>query len=150
VNRADPVDLAHEVAYAGEVSPQALSWLRDGLRRYLRGDASLEVALRLSNSSRCQARNLALIDAARTLDAGRGLSAWVLAGLLAQAIRRAEHALPARARLGSDASMSALDDALARAARSGARPMRSRERLYDLLNEALTNAEGIVSDRPAG
>ena len=137
----DAVALAHEIALAGDgeaLPSEAAVWLRSGLRRWLRGDADLAVALQLTRGAHQVSRNRALLDAASILADGRDLSAWVLSGLLHQALTRFEGGLLVQINRGINAPLSPLNECLFNAWRSGARPLRSRRRLYDLLQ--MTNS----------
>lgn len=137
----DAVALAHEIALAGDdeaLSSEATAWLRSGLRRWLRGDAELLVALQLTRGAHQASRNRALLEAASILADGRDLSAWVLSGLLHQAQTRFETGLLVQINRGINAPLSPLNECLLNAWRSDTRPLRSRRRLYDLL--LLTNS----------
>lgn len=111
----------------GDLPPEALPWLQVGFQRYMRGEAPLEVCLRLTGANRIRARNTALLRAAAILDDDRGLSPWKLAGELAQAIRRFQSV-----RCVTE-NLSPLNASLQSAFAAGAKPLRARERLYDLL-----------------
>lgn len=115
------------LAAQGEFSPEVRQWLRLGLAAYLAGD-SLEQALGLTGGSRVQARNGRLVAAAKIIDAGRGLTNWRLAGELRAAILRRLHR-------GSSGD-TAVDLVLQAAEATGARPLRSRRRLFDLLTSS--------------
>jgi hypothetical protein len=128
----DSIALAQAVV-AGQWPPEALPWLQGGLRAYLAGGQPLEDALGLTRPNRVKVRNAALMRAARILDDGRGRPPWELAGLLEQAIRRFEGDTLKRIRAGTAMELSPLNSALAEAWGGGARPLRSRRRLYDLL-----------------
>lgn len=128
----DAFRLAREIAEGdNEVSPDAVRWLREGIRRFLAGD-DLADALRLTNAHRVKARNEALLRAAAILDDGRGLAPWELARLLESALARFETAFQPRCKQIKSAGMSPLNAAL-RDAFTGARPLRGQRRLYDLL-----------------
>lgn len=130
----DPVSLALRLADGGDLDADGLDWLQTGLRRWLAGETdSLEVALRLAGGSRIAARNRALRNAAEVLADGRALSAWALAGLLSEAIKRFESRVLPRLRADPAAPLTGLDTQLLAAHRAGAVWMRSRRRLYDLL-----------------
>lgn len=138
IGPAEALELAQRIAFDhgslrdGDLQ-SVVRWLQPGLRRYLQGEAPLEVALRLTGAARIAARNRALIEAARVLDGGRGLSAWDLAKTLSASIRRFESVHLPRLRAGLEIEPTPLNLALARAFDSGARPLGSRRRLYDLL-----------------
>jgi len=132
------LQIAHRFAFGeagSELPPGAGEWLRAGLRRFLRGDSpSLEVALSLTGGSRIAARNRALRDAAAALDPEPRLSAWELSGRLECAIRRFESVALVQINRGQPVVLSTPDEFLLAAFQSGARPMRSRRRLYELLS----------------
>lgn len=132
----DAFALASHIAAGGDLSPAALAWLRDGFRRFTQGDAPLEVALQLTGGNKIAARNRALLQAADLLDDGVGLPPWKLSKLLRAAILRFESVMVARERRGDSLVLSPIDAAIADARNSGAKMLRSRRRLYDLL---LTN-----------
>ncbi len=137
----DAVALAHDIALAddGEALPdEATAWLRSGLRRWLRGEADLVIALQLHRGAHQASRNRALLKAASILDDDRGLTAWALSELLYKAQLRFEAHTLVQIKRGIPRSLSPLDEALLEAWRSNARPLRSRRRLYDLL--LLTNS----------
>lgn len=132
----DSLRLAHAIA-AGtgdDLPPGALEWLRAGLARYLAGNAPLDVALSLTGGRRLAARNRALRDAAAALDPDLTLSDWELSGRLECAIRRFESVALAQINRGQLVVLSTPDEFLLAAFQSGARPMRSRRRLYELLS----------------
>jgi hypothetical protein len=128
----DAFRLAREIAEGeGDLAPEAVRWLREGVRRFLAGD-DLADALRLTNAHRVKARNEALLRTAAILDDGRGLSPWELARLLEAALARFETAFQPRRKQIKSAGLSPLNAAL-RDAFTGARPLRGQRRLYDLL-----------------
>lgn len=133
----DTFALASHIAAGGDLSPTALGWLRDGFKRFTRGDASLEVALQLTAGSKIAARNRALQRAADLLNDGGDRSPWELSELLQKAVLRFEAVMVGRSRRGDSLALSPIDAAIADARNSGARMLRSRRRLYDLL---LTNS----------
>lgn len=142
---ANSLLIAHQIATSDgeELPPGALEWMRAGLRRYLAGQAPLEVALGLGGAARIAARNLALREAARILDDGRTAPAWELAGALAQAVVHFEGGALRRCRAGDTHDLSPLQAALWQAFRAGAIPLRTRRSLYDLL---LKSPPGFFSD----
>lgn len=131
----DALGLAQLLAFGKgeELPPETLAWLREGLRRYLQGEADLEVALRLTGAARIAARNRALLQATKILDDGRGLTPWKLAGDLEMAITRFESDVLPRVRRGDLGGLSPLNRSLHTAFQSGARTLRSRRRLYEIL-----------------
>ncbi|MBK9019630.1 MAG: hypothetical protein IPL72_06370 [Sulfuritalea sp.] len=136
----DAVALAHEIALAGDgeaLPGEATAWLRAGLRRWLRGEADLAIALQLNGGAMAASRNRALIDAAAILDDGKGLSAWRLANLLERAQARFEAGALVKINNGMNVPLTPLNECLLRAWRSGMRPLRSARRIYDVLQ--LTN-----------
>lgn len=133
----DAVTLATQIAAGGDLPPGALAWLRDGFRHFLRGDAPLEAALQLTGASKIAARNRALLRAAELLDDGGGRSPWELSALLHGAIHRFETVMVGRLRLNDDLMLSPINAAIDAARHTGAKMLRSRRRLYDLL---LTNS----------
>lgn len=129
----DPLNLAQRVA-AGERPDTAWPWLAAGLRRYLRGEADLETALQLGAASRVRARNAALVRAARLLvDDPDTTSAWELAGHLERAVSNYEAVFLPRLRRDPATALPDWAQAIRQAFDSGARPLRSRRRLYDIL-----------------
>ncbi len=130
---ADAFTLAREIAEGDcEMTPEAVRWLREGMRRFLAGD-DLAVSLRLTGSCRKRARNEALLRAAAILDDGRGLPPWGLSHQLAAAQARFESAVWPRCKADEAAELSALNSALRDAFATGAKPLRDPRRLYDLL-----------------
>jgi hypothetical protein len=132
---ADPIALAHALAHddGPDLPPGALAWLRAGMRRFLRGDASLDVALQLTGARRVATRNAALLRAATLLAAGTEVSDWNQAAQLAGAIKRFESVILPRWRRDEAMYLCDVDAALLAAHQSGARKLRSPRRLYDLL-----------------
>lgn len=129
----DAVALAQKIAYAneGEALPdEAAAWLRVGLGRWLRGEASLEIALRLNDAACRASRNQALFEAASILDDGRGLSAWELAGLLCKAQAYFESGALVKIRRGIDVPLTPLSEALLKAWRIPVQPIRTQRRLW--------------------
>jgi hypothetical protein len=131
----DAIELAEQIAYGdGDgISQVALNWLRAGFVRYLRGETSLEVALRLTGMARKANRNRALIQAASILDNGRNQSPWELAGNLSDAIARFDTVIRPRLNRGAEIELSPVDAAIEKAYRSGARMTRNRRHLLRLL-----------------
>lgn len=131
----DAIELAEQIAYGdgNGISQAAMNWLRAGLVRYLRGEASLEVALQLTGVARKANRNRALIRAASILDNGRNLSAWELSKLLDAAIRRFDKVIRPRLNRGAEVELSPVDAAIEAAYRSGACMTRSGRQLLRLL-----------------
>lgn len=78
-------------------------------------------------------RNRALVDAVEALDPEGRLSAWDAAELLSRAVRRFETCVLPRIQAGAVLNLPPSDEALQKAFASGARVMRSRRRLYELL-----------------
>jgi hypothetical protein len=130
----EPLFLAERLADGGSLDDEALDWLAQGLRRFLAGDAPLDVCLRLTASNRMATRNRALLRAAGILDAGRNLPAWELAGHLAHEVNRFETAIWPRIQQGTQGPLSPLQSALRDAFATGAKVLTSRRRLYDLLH----------------
>jgi hypothetical protein len=130
----EPLFIAERLADGGTLDPEALAWLSQGLKRYLRGDAPLDVCLRLTASNKIATRNRALLRAAGILDAGRNMPAWELAELLAKAVNRFESVTWPRIQQGMQDTLTPLQTALRDAFATGAKPLTSRRRLYDLLH----------------
>lgn len=129
----DAFRLAREIAEGdNEVSPDAVRWLREGLRRFLAGE-ELAVSLHLTGTDGKRERNAALLSAAAILDDGRGLTPWKLSRQLAQAQDRFESVIWPRCRAGKATDLSALDSAFRDAFATGVKPLRAADRLYDLL-----------------
>lgn len=129
----DAFRLAREIAEGeGDLAPEAVRWLRAGMRRFLAGD-NLAVSLHLSGTDRKRERNDALLRAAAILDDGRDLPPWELSRQLAQAQTKFESVVWPRCRVGRATDLSALNSALQDAFATGAKPLRAKERLYDLL-----------------
>lgn len=119
-------DLAQRAA-AGDFSPEVAAWLVRGIRAHLQGEP-LEQALGLCHASRLMARNHHLVAAAEIIDAGRGLGTWQLACELSNLIKR-------RKSRGSSGD-AAVDQSLRAAEATGAWPLSSERRLYDVLTNA--------------
>lgn len=111
--------------------PEAARWLRTGLRRYLDGDA-LENALHLSGTDLLRERNRALRRAAAIIDPDAHMSAWERAGRLTTDLRRFEADVWPRVRHTDGASLGPYRRALFDVLQSGAPPVRSQRRIYDL------------------
>lgn len=125
--------LAREIADGeGDLTPEAVRWLRDGMRRFL-ADEKLAVSLHLTDTDGKMERNAALLRAAAILDDGRGLTPWKLSRQLAQAQDRFESVTWPRCRAGKATELSALDSAFRDAFATGVKPLRAADRLYDLL-----------------
>lgn len=131
----DAIELAEQIAYGdGDgISQAALNWLRAGFVRYLRGEATLEIALHLTGMARKANRNRALIQAANILKDRLNLSPWELAGYLSDAIARFDTVIRPRLNLGAEIELSPVDAAIEKAYRSGARMTRNRRHLLRLL-----------------
>jgi hypothetical protein len=110
----------------------AVEWMRQALRHWERG-LSLEAALGLDGSCRVRRRNQALIAAADLIQDGRNLSAWQLSGLLAARLQQFEQSKLIAYRRGVTVNFDSVESHLLAAAESGAVPMRSQRRLYELL-----------------
>jgi hypothetical protein len=128
-----PILLAERFAAGEPPTPATLGWLRTSLQRILRGDAPADVCLRLTMACRKAARNEALLRSARIIDAGRGLSAWHLAELVRQAVKRFESVILPRIQRGDAGTLSPLDSELRDAFATGAPPLTSQQRIYDVL-----------------
>lgn len=113
---------------------QCLEWLYTSFGHIHRGDGPVDVCLGLTGASRVGARNKALIRAAHLIDGGRGISAWQLAELLRQAVVRFRDVTLKRIQRGDAGELTPVQAALADAFASGAQPLTSRQRLYDLLS----------------
>lgn len=126
--------LAADALERGEPIPQeARQWLLAGFKRHTTGEP-LELALGLSSLARRKARDRALLDAAKEIEAAMGdLSAWELAERLEQAIKRFESRVLGKVKRSTCPDLPPIDAALLRAFQSGARPLTSARRLYDLL-----------------
>ena len=88
---------------------------------------------RVLGSDPLRERNAALVEAVAALDPDGELSPWDAAEVLRKAIRRYEVIVLPRIRSGADMDLPPSDQALQKAFASGARVMRSRRRLYELL-----------------
>lgn len=129
-----PTLLAARLA-AGEAPDTAtVRWLCRGFQNFYRGCGPLDVCLQLTAGNRISARNAALALAAQIIDAGRGLSAWHLAELVRQAADRFESLTLPRLRRGVAGTLTPLDSALRDAFAAGAAPLRSRQRIYDVIS----------------
>lgn len=131
---ANPILLAERLAAGEPPDAQCLEWLRVGFKLFLRGAGPADVCLRLTGASRMAARNGALIRAAHLIDGGRGISAWQLAELLRQDVVRFRGVTLSRIQRGDAGELTPVQAALADAFASGAQPLTSRQRLYDLLS----------------
>jgi|GEM_PF-4901757 len=131
---SEPLFIAERLADGGSLDPEALAWLSQGLKRYLRGDAPLDVCLRLTASNKIATRNRALLRAAGILDAGRNLPAWELARHLSHEVNRFQTAVWPRIQTGAqNVTLTPLQSALRDAFATRAKPLTSRQRLYDLI-----------------
>ncbi|WP_172955058.1 hypothetical protein [Sterolibacterium denitrificans] len=143
----DPMVMATALAAGMPPTQEALAWLEDGMRRYLRG-MPLENALGFDDAGRMRVRNAALVDAAVAIDSGRGLSPWELAGKLEHAIKRYESVVSLmlkRGRMSVD-TLSSPDAEIHRAFTSGARRLASQGKLYGLLSN-FPKSSGTGSDQ---
>ncbi|MFH1494117.1 MAG: hypothetical protein ABIG70_04905 [Pseudomonadota bacterium] len=130
----NPLAVAAEIANAqpgAQLPDDAVRWISDGLRRYLRGDGTLEQCLRLTGATRQRARNHALIRAAVILDDGRGIRPYPLSEMLEKAIRRFENLYPPHRREQTHiADMTPLNLAIYESIASGGRRIRTARNLY--------------------
>jgi hypothetical protein len=128
-----PILMAERTA-AGELpDANTLAWHAESWRRFLSGHGSLEVCFRVTMGNRKAARNDALIRAAQIIDAGRGLSSWHLAELVRQAVKRFELVTLPRIQRGDADELSPLDSELRDAFATGAPPLTTQHRIYDVL-----------------
>ncbi|MHB1245881.1 MAG: hypothetical protein ACYCZH_05525 [Sulfuriferula sp.] len=134
-----PILLAERFASGAPIDAATMVWLRTGIQRILRGDAPADVCLRLTMACRKAARNDALIRAARIIDAGRGLSAWHLAELVRQAVMLFETVTLPRIQRGDAGTLTPLDSELHDAFATGALPLTSQQRIYDVLASCPSN-----------
>lgn len=119
---------------SGDPDPEILAWIGAGLKRWQRGEP-LEAALGLTCAHRVRCRNRSLIAAAAALADGESISAWELAGRLNDAIARFESGRLIQYRRGLQVELDDVERYLLDAIQSGARPMTSRRRLFELLRE---------------
>jgi hypothetical protein len=131
---SNPILLAERIAAGEPPDAATLEWQHVGFKRWQRGDGTLEVCLGLTGGNRMTARNKALIRAAHLIDGEQRLSAWQLAELLRQAVVRFRDVTLERIQRGDAGELTPLQAALADAFASGAQPLTSRQRLYDLLS----------------
>lgn len=133
----DPLALAAEISRlepGAQLSAAHVEWISSGLRRFLRGDGTLEDCLFLNGAARVRARNRALLKAAEILDDGRGIRPNPLAGMLERAISRFENLYPPHRREQKHVDgMTPLNLAIYQAFTSGARALKSQRKLHDLL-----------------
>lgn len=128
-----PIDLAHRVAN-GDFDAEVTAWLSSAFRCWLSGDAPLAAALRLTGGQRIAARNCSLRAAADALEIpDSDGSTWARAcSLHAVAERFYARKLPMLAR-GAEVELSKAESHLLAAHQTGAKPLSSARRLYDVL-----------------
>lgn len=120
----------HSLADDKPLPAGSAEWLLNGLTKHCKGEP-LESALALTPANRTKARNNALMAAADSL--GATDSQWHRAILLQKAIARFESRIWPKIRYETDPDLPPIDAALFRAFTSGARPLRSARRLYELI-----------------
>ena len=98
--------------------------LAKALDRYQRGEA-----FTFAGAARIRERNKALIAAADTLPG----TPWTKAGTLERAVHYFERRVWPRVKSDDDPSLTGIHAHLFRAFKSGARPLRSRRRIYELI-----------------
>lgn len=123
------VAMATHIAAGGDLPPGALDWLRVGFRRFLRGDASLVVSLRLTSACKKAIRNRALLRAAELLDDGRNIDPWPLAGEVFKAIEKYGSAT----RRENAGALPPIAQAIREAKESGAKVEITREQINRIL-----------------
>lgn len=127
------VRLQRLIEIAQEHDPDLALWLHGGIARWRNG-TSLDAALGLQSSDMRRARDLALREAARCIDPDGGMPRWAVAGLLASALRSFESTTWLRYKDAAEQpTLSPLKQALWAAFRSGARPIRSQRKLFEIL-----------------
>lgn len=126
--------LAHLADYlARQPRTAADAWLHAGLRKWTKDGGSLEAALGLTPAARVRRRDNALRTAADLLAAGRDLSAWDAAGVLALKLKRfCAVKLPLHRR-GLAGELDEIERHLLASCESGARPVTSRRHLFRIL-----------------
>ena len=123
------IELAHRAA-TGDLSPEVVAWMAEGMRRHLDGD-DLEHALGLDRAARLRQRNRALRAAAELLDQDDG--AWRCAKRLADAIRRYESRIKPLLKRNPHMALPPLDAALRQAFDAGERVPSTERNLYELI-----------------
>lgn len=124
----DTMDLLRKAAKALP-GPES-GWLNCALARISDGFPVAE-SLRLTNSDRRRYRDAALIEAADAL--GESDNQWQKAQQLGKAVRRFEARIWPRVHTHLDPDLPPVDKALFRAFKTGAQPIRSARKLYELL-----------------
>lgn len=128
-----PILMAERTAAGEPPDAATLAWEAESWRLFLSGHGPMEVCFRVTMGNRKAARNDALIRAAQIIDAGRGLSAWHLAELVRQAVNRFETVIIQQIQRGDAVTLTPLDSELRDAFATGAEPLRSQHRIYDVL-----------------
>lgn len=128
-----PILMAERTAAGEPPDADTLAWHAESWRLFLSGCGPLEVCFRVTMGNRKAARNDALIRAARIIDAGRGQSAWHLAEMVRQAVNRFETVTAPRIQRGEAGDLSPLDAELRNAFATGAPPLTTQHRIYDVL-----------------
>ncbi|MHB1360407.1 MAG: hypothetical protein ACYCWC_12595 [Rhodocyclaceae bacterium] len=126
--------MAERIAAGVPLDAGMLAWIVCSFKRYMAGDgSSLEACFLLNGTQRVMTRNRELRAAAELLRAGRELSMWNLAGLLAERIRRFKTTKLILYRRGLPVQLDDIDMHLLAANQSGARSLDGQRRLFDLL-----------------
>ncbi|MBW8457708.1 MAG: hypothetical protein K0M58_04585 [Thiobacillus sp.] len=128
-----PILMAERTAAGVPPDAATLAWHAEAWRLFLAGHGPLEVCFRVTMGNRKAARNDALIRAARIIDAAGGQSAWHLAELVRLAVNRFETVILPRIQRGDAGELSPLDSELRDAFATGAPPLTSRQRIFDVL-----------------
>ena len=124
------VELARRAA-SGDLDPEVLAWLADGMRRHLAGDTDLPHALGLDRASRLRQRNAALRDAAALV--APGAEPWPAAVRLAAAVRHYEGSTAPLIARDPARELAPLHQALRRAFDAGERVPRTARNLYEVI-----------------
>ena len=123
------IELANRAAI-GDLSPEVVAWMAEGMRRHLAGD-DLEHAFGLDRATRLRERNRSLQEAARLLDTGEGV--WHLAGRLEAAVRRYERRIKPQIAAGLATALAPVDAAIHAAFLTGCRVPTTRRNLFELI-----------------
>lgn len=124
----DTMDLLRNAARS---LPEAeRGWLHCALEKIAQGEPPAD-ALRLTHADRVRSRDAALLEAAEAL--GDTDNLWQKAQQLEKAIRRFESRVWPRIAHRTSPDLPPIDAALFRAFKTGARPIRSARKLWDLL-----------------
>ena len=128
----DAFDRVESIVAGQPPTAKDWEWFASGLRQWTRGE-NLEAALSLTYADRVRRRDSAMRAAAELLMSGCELSAWDLAGRLADRLKRFKSTKLPLFRRGATVHMDEVERHLLVACESGARISTSRRHLHRLL-----------------